>query len=109
MLLLGASHIGVQTLLGVGDHVSKAWLEAFIDTAGLPLLPRMPPDALASLAAALPGLSSSLPRREKVLAALEEAVERGLARGNFPAAALEQVSGYLTETKLTWTLLVVVA
>ena len=42
LILLGASHLGTQGLLGDAGagHVTKAWLDGFIDGAVLPLIPR---------------------------------------------------------------------
>ena len=101
VVLLGAAHLGVQGILGEagGGHVSRAWLEGFVDRHVLSLLPSMDGDALASCAAALPGLSSAIPRRREVLETVEAAVANRMTSGEMGAEALTQVAVQLYRIK----------
>lgn len=82
----------------------RSWFDSFVDSALLPLLPSMDAPSLASTAAALPALGSSLggDRRQQVLRQLEEVVGVALQRDEreanigadaFPMDSLAQVCG----------------
>ncbi|GAX86190.1 hypothetical protein CEUSTIGMA_g13603.t1 [Chlamydomonas eustigma] len=101
LILLGASQLGVQGLLGSlgSGHVTKEWLQKFSEQALLPLMPRMASRAIATVSTALPAVIGVLSNREEILSSLEQAAGRRLDREEISIQDLEQVAMGLFSAK----------
>ena len=103
LLLLGASHLGVQgPLLGGagGGHVPRAWIEAFLVHEVLSGVGRMDAEALAAIAAALPALlKAEVAHGRQTADATVAAVAAHISAGSMSVSALGQVAVALFRAK----------